>query len=46
MGKQYHLSFKVKAVGKNIKWGIGEGYGDFGEGNQESKIEVGKNIKL
>ena len=24
-GKQYHLSYNIKAVGKNIKWGGGEG---------------------
>ena len=24
-GKQYHLTYIIKAVGKNIKWGRGEG---------------------
>ena len=24
-GKQYHLSYNIEAVGKNIKWGKGKG---------------------
>ena len=31
MGKQYHLPFNIKGVGKNIKWGKGEGDGNFGK---------------
>ena len=35
--KQYHLSYNNKAVGKNIKWGRGEGDGNFGEENVDFK---------
>ena len=28
-GKQYHLPYDSKAVGKTIKWGRGEGNGNF-----------------
>ena len=31
LGKQYHISYNIKAVGKNIKWGRGKGDGTFGE---------------
>ena len=24
-GKQYHISYNIEAVGKNIKWGKGKG---------------------
>ena len=41
-GKQYHLPCNIKAFGKNINCGKGEG-----DGNQDfKKIGVGKNIKL
>ena len=33
-GKQYLLSYNIKAVGKNIKCGRGEGNRNFGEGNK------------
>ena len=39
--KQYHLPYNIKAVGKNFKWGRGEGNGNFGK-----KMEMWKNIKL
>ena len=31
----YHLVYNIKAVGKNIKRGRGEGEGNFGEENQD-----------
>ena len=27
-GKRHHLPYNIKAVGKNIKWGRGEGEGN------------------
>ena len=30
-GNQYYHPFKIKAVGKNIRWGRGEGDGNFGK---------------
>ena len=33
-GKQYHLSYNIKAVGKDIKWGKGERHKICGEENQ------------
>ena len=30
-GKQYHFTYYIKAVGKNINWGRREGYGNFWE---------------
>ena len=36
-GKQYHLFYNIKAVGKKIKWGRGEGEGNFMEENQDFK---------
>ena len=35
--KQYHLPYNINAVGKNIKWGRGEGVGNYGEENQKFK---------
>ena len=32
-GKQNHLPYIIKAVGKNIKWGRGERDGNLGEEN-------------
>ena len=32
-GKQYHLSYNIESVEKNIKWGR---RGNFGEDNQDS----------
>ena len=34
-GKQYLLFYNIKAVGKNIKQGKGEGGGNFGKNNQD-----------
>ena len=46
-GKQYHLTYNIQAVGKNIKWGEAEGDGHFLEENQDLKNnEIWKNIKL
>ena len=36
-GKQYHLSYNIEAVGKNIKWLKGVGDGHFWEENQDFK---------
>ena len=45
--KQCHLPYNIKAVGKNIKWGGGEGDGKLVNENQDFKnTEVGKNVKL
>ena len=45
-GKQYHVPYNIEAVGKNLKFGRGEGDGNFGEENQDFfKMGVGKNIK-
>ena len=35
-GNQYHLSYNIEAIGKNIKWGKGED-ANFGEENQYLK---------
>ena len=43
-GKQYHLFYDIKTVGKNINWGREEGDGNFEEENQN--LKKGKNIKL
>ena len=45
-GKQYHLPYYIEIAWKNIKWGKGNGEGNFGEENQDLKNEVVKNIKL
>ena len=48
-GKQYHFSFIIKAAGKNIKLGRGEGDENFGEENKDFKKGgggAGKNIKM
>ena len=34
-GKQYNLLYNIDAIGKNIKWGKGEGDGNFGEENKD-----------
>ena len=39
-GKQYHIPF-INAAGKNIKWGRGEGNGNFWEKNQDFKRKGG-----
>ena len=40
-------ALNIMAVGRNIKWGRGEGDGNFEEENQDFKtMGVGKNIKL
>ena len=36
-GEQYHLPYDIKAIGKNISWGIGEEDGHFGEENRDLK---------
>ena len=37
--KLYHFSYNIKAVGKNIKLGRGEGDGIFGEENKDLKLK-------
>ena len=41
-GNQYHLPFDIKAVGKNIKWGSGNGYWQFSEENKDLNKRVGE----
>ena len=41
-GKQYHLPYDIKDVGKNIKWERWEGGLKLGEENQALKHGVGK----
>ena len=46
-GKQHHLPYDIKAVGKNIKCGRGEESVNFGEENKDFKnMGVRKNIML
>ena len=46
-GKGESSPFNIEAVGKNIKWGRGEGDGNFGEEKRDlNKMGAGKNIKL
>ena len=42
-GKQYHLPNIIKADGKNIKWGKGEGDGR--KSRLKKEMGMGKNIK-
>ena len=37
IGKQFHLTYNIEAVRKNIKYGKGEGDGHFVEENQDLK---------
>ena len=45
-GMQYHLSYNIEAVGKNIKYGRGERNGNFGEENQALKRRGGEEYQV
>ena len=45
-GKQCHPSFDIKAVGKNIEWGRGEGDGHFGEKAKILKKDSGEEYQV
>ena len=45
-GKQYHLSYNIKAVCKNIKWERGEGDEHFEKDNIDFKNGVGEEYQV